>query len=144
MAEGLAKPQWLDLEKKPTNHIMAKTICFMTCANHGIGAEIARAALAVGTSLPSQTSVASWPSLKGESRCYALRPHWASGLGNCTLNARRRTALSALGRFYAQRAFGRPMAKIRQISDQSGDSLDARRSEARPSLTTTKSEGNPQ
>ena len=28
----------------------------------------------------------------------------------CTLNARRRTALSAIGRFYAQRAFGLPMA----------------------------------
>ena len=67
MAEGLAEPQWLNLAKKPTNHTMAKTICFMTCAHHGIGAEIARAALAVGTSLPTQTPAASWPSPKGES-----------------------------------------------------------------------------
>src|SRR5271165_5308306 len=57
-------------QKKPTNDIMAKTICFMTCANHGIGAEIARAALAVGTSLPTQTSAASWPSPKGESHSW--------------------------------------------------------------------------
>ena len=47
---------------------MAKTICFMTCAHHGIGgAEIARAALVLGTSLTTQTSVASWSSPKGES-----------------------------------------------------------------------------
>jgi hypothetical protein len=46
---------------------MAKTICFMICAHHGTGDEIARAALAVGTSLPSQTSVAPWPSPKGQS-----------------------------------------------------------------------------
>src|ERR1700693_704806 len=47
-----------------------KKICFITGANDGIGAEIAMAALAVGTSLPTQASVASWPSLKGESRCF--------------------------------------------------------------------------
>jgi hypothetical protein len=52
--------------KKTTNLTMAKTICFMTCANHGIKVEIARAALAVGTSLPTQTSTASWPSPQGE------------------------------------------------------------------------------
>ena len=46
---------------------MAKTICFMMCANHGIGAEIAGAAFALGTSLPTQTSAASWPSPAGES-----------------------------------------------------------------------------
>jgi hypothetical protein len=69
MTEGLAEPQWLNLAKKrPTIHTMAKTICFMTCAHHGIGDEIARAVLAVGTSLPSQTSDASWPSPKGESQ----------------------------------------------------------------------------
>jgi hypothetical protein len=55
-------------KKNPTNHTMAKTICFMTCAHHGIGVEIARAALALGTSLPTQTSAVSWPSPKGESR----------------------------------------------------------------------------
>ena len=57
-------------KKKPTNHIMAKKSCLITGANDGIGAEIAMAALAVGTSLPTQASVASWPSLKGESRCF--------------------------------------------------------------------------
>ncbi len=65
--------------KKPTNHIMAKTICFVTCANHGICAEIARAALAVGTSLPTQTSAASWPSPKGESQ------RWLVNLVNAPL-----------------------------------------------------------
>jgi hypothetical protein len=65
MAEGLAEPQCSISQKK--NHIMAKTICFMTCAHHGIGAEVARAALSVGTSLPVQTSATSWPSPKGES-----------------------------------------------------------------------------
>jgi hypothetical protein len=54
LAEGLAESQWLNLAIKPTNHIMAKNIRFNTDANDGIGAEIAMAALAVGTSLPTQ------------------------------------------------------------------------------------------
>jgi len=70
MAEGLVEPQWLNLVQKPTNHIMVKKSCFMTGAHGGIGAEIARAALAVGASLPTQASVASWPSPNGESRCF--------------------------------------------------------------------------
>jgi hypothetical protein len=36
---------------------------------------------------------------------------------NCILNARHRTALSALDRFYAQRAFGLPMADRSQVYD---------------------------
>jgi hypothetical protein len=52
---------WADM------NLFNQEVCFMTCAHHGIGAEIARAALAVGTSLPTQTSAASWPSPKGES-----------------------------------------------------------------------------
>jgi hypothetical protein len=47
---------------KQTNHMTIKA-CFLTDANR---AEIAMAALVVGTSLPTQASVASWPSLKGE------------------------------------------------------------------------------
>ena len=35
----------------------------------------------------------------------------ACGLGNCTLNARRRTAPAALGRFHDERALGLPMAE---------------------------------
>jgi hypothetical protein len=74
MAEGLAEPNWLNLAKKPTNHMITK-VWFITGANRGLGAEIAKKALAAGTSLPSQASVASWPSLKSESRCFcaALR-----------------------------------------------------------------------
>ncbi len=49
---------------------MTTKTCFFTDANDGIDAEIAMASLAVGTSLPSQASVASWSSLKGESRCF--------------------------------------------------------------------------
>jgi hypothetical protein len=55
-----------------TNHIMTTKNCFFTDANR---AEISMVALAVGTSLPTQASVASWPSLKGESGCFCVASH---------------------------------------------------------------------
>ena len=55
-----------------TNHIMTTKNCFFTDANR---AEISMVALAVGTSLPTQASVASRPSLKGESRCFCVASH---------------------------------------------------------------------
>jgi hypothetical protein len=68
MTEGLAEPQWLNLAKKTNQSYYGQNnLLHDVCANHGIGAEIARAALAVGTSLPTQTSAVSWPSPKGES-----------------------------------------------------------------------------
>src|SRR5258705_3273276 len=130
MAEGLGESQWLNLVKKPTNHIMAKKSCLITDANDGIGAEIAMAALAVGTSLPTQASVASWPIAQRRIalllRCVT---HLASGLGYCTLNARRRTALSALDRFYAHRALVYQWQKDRrsQIRPETPSKYDGRR-----------------
>jgi hypothetical protein len=74
MAEGLAEPQWFNLAQKPTNHIMVTKVWFITGANRGIGAEIAKAALAAGTSLPTQASVASCHRSKANRA--APRPHF--------------------------------------------------------------------
>ena len=88
------------------------------------------------TSLPTQASVASWPSLngavstqssatsivlaaavQGESHSFlATARTWLRGLVYSTLDSRPGTALSALGRFYARRAFGLPMADRSQQS----------------------------
>jgi len=51
---------------------MPTKTCFFTDANR---AEISMAALVVDTSLPTQASVASWLSLKGELRCFCAAPH---------------------------------------------------------------------
>jgi hypothetical protein len=83
---------------------MAKTICFMMCAHHGIGDEIARAALAVGTSLPSQTSDASWPSPKGQSHRWLVDLVTGPSMQDVEPPA-------ALGRFHAERPFSLPMAE---------------------------------
>jgi len=62
-------------------------------------------------SFSSEASIVAWPSARGESDgCGGCVTHLAPRLVCRTLNARDRRLLAARGDFYAQRAFGLPMA----------------------------------
>jgi hypothetical protein len=145
MAEGLAESQWLNLEKKTNESYYGQK----KLLDYGRQRRDRRRDRNGGISRRyffAYPSLSCFLAIAQRRIALLLRcvTHLASGLGYCTLNARRRTALSALDRFYAHRAFGLSMAERSQISDQTGDPLEVRRSEAWPSLTIPSLKENPQ